>query len=182
MKRGLEVLAVSGVLLLGACRPDSVAPPDAMPTPTPSSASPGRTPKATPAVERRTVTQKRSIGFPTRKVRDPRLPAGTTKVTRRGVVGVLTLTYEVTLTDGRQTGKRLVRRVVTRAPVARVVAVGTRAVRRCDSDYSGCVPIASDVDCAGGGGNGPAYVEGTVRVIGTDVYDLDRDGDGIGCD
>ena len=98
------------------------------------------------------------------------------------MVGVLTLTYEVTLTDGRQTGKRLVRRVVTRAPVARVVAVGTRPVRRCDSNYSGCVPIASDVDCAGGGGNGPAYVEGTVRVIGTDVYDLDRDGDGIGCD
>jgi ketosteroid isomerase-like protein len=44
------------------------------------------------------------------------------------------------------------------------------------------VPIASDVDCAGGGGNGPAYVRGPVRVIGTDIYDLDRDGDGIGCD
>jgi len=24
--------------------------------------------------------------------------------------------------------------------------------------YSGCVPIASDVDCAGGSGNGPAYL------------------------
>jgi resuscitation-promoting factor RpfB len=61
-----------------------------------------------------------------------------------------------------------------------------RARRRCDPNYSGCVPIASDVDCAGGGGNGPAYVSGTVRVIGSDIYDLDRDrdrdGDGIGCD
>jgi len=45
-----------------------------------------------------------------------------------------------------------------------------------------CVPIASDVDCAGGGGNGPAYVQGPVRVVGTDIYDLDRDVDGIGCD
>jgi hypothetical protein len=33
-----------------------------------------------------------------------------------------------------------------------------------------------------GSGNGPAYVYGVVRVIGTDVYDLDRDNDGYGCD
>jgi hypothetical protein len=52
----------------------------------------------------------------------------------------------------------------------------------CDPNYAGaCVPVASDVDCAGGSGNGPAYVQGPVRVVGTDVYDLDRDGDGIGC-
>jgi hypothetical protein len=44
------------------------------------------------------------------------------------------------------------------------------------------VPITSDVDCAGGSGNGPAYVQGPVKVVGTDIYDLDRDGDGIGCD
>jgi hypothetical protein len=44
------------------------------------------------------------------------------------------------------------------------------------------VPIASDVDCAGGSGNGPAYVQGPVRVVGTDVYKLDADGDGIGCE
>ena len=52
---------------------------------------------------------------------------------------------------------------------------------RCDSNYSGCVPIASDVDCAGGSGNGPAYT-GRVRVIGRDIYDLDRDHDGIACE
>nr|WP_141715044.1 excalibur calcium-binding domain-containing protein [Micromonospora rhizosphaerae] len=28
----------------------------------------------------------------------------------------------------------------------------------------------------------PAYVDGPVRVIRTDIYDLDRDGDGIACD
>jgi resuscitation-promoting factor RpfB len=68
------------------------------------------------------------------------------------------------------------------------VAVGTKEAEPqqksgCDPNYSGaCVPVASDVDCAGGSGNGPAYVDGPVRVIGSDIYDLDRDGDGIGCD
>ncbi|MCV7412272.1 hypothetical protein H7K44_22030 [Mycobacterium florentinum] len=53
----------------------------------------------------------------------------------------------------------------------------------CDPNYSGaCVPIASDVDCAGGSGNGPAYVKSPVRVIGKDIYGLDRDGNGIGCE
>ena len=45
-----------------------------------------------------------------------------------------------------------------------------------------CVPVGvEDVDCRGGSGNGPYYV-GRVRVVGPDVYDLDRDGDGIGCE
>lgn len=52
----------------------------------------------------------------------------------------------------------------------------------CDPNYSGCVPIASDVDCAGGGGNGPEYVKGPIRVIGQDIYHLDGDGDGIACE
>ncbi|RBW41850.1 hypothetical protein DS901_13905 [Loktanella sp. D2R18] len=57
------------------------------------------------------------------------------------------------------------------------------SAQECDPNYTGaCVPIASDVDCAGGNGNGPAYVRGPVRVIGRDIYGLDRDGDGIGCD
>ena len=51
-----------------------------------------------------------------------------------------------------------------------------------DPNYSACVPIASDVDCAGGRGNGPAYVRGPVRVLGNDIYDLDRDHDGIACE
>ena len=51
----------------------------------------------------------------------------------------------------------------------------------CDPNYSGCVPIDSDVDCAGGSGNGPSYT-GHVRVIGTDIYDLDGNGDGEACE
>ncbi len=51
----------------------------------------------------------------------------------------------------------------------------------CDPNYTGCVPIASDVDCRGGSGNGPSYT-GPVEVIGVDIYDLDRDNDGQACE
>ena len=52
----------------------------------------------------------------------------------------------------------------------------------CHPSYTGaCVPIVSDVDCAGGSGNGPEYV-GRVNVVGPDEYDLDRDNDGVGCE
>ncbi|GAA3008229.1 hypothetical protein GCM10010483_61560 [Actinokineospora diospyrosa] len=52
----------------------------------------------------------------------------------------------------------------------------------CNPNYSPCVPNASDVDCAGGSGNGPAYVKGPIRIIGSDPYKLDADGDGIACE
>ncbi len=62
------------------------------------------------------------------------------------------------------------------------VPIKQKSSSNCDPNYSGCVPIASDVDCAGGSGNGPAYVRGPVNVIGSDVYDLDRDHDGLACE
>ena len=52
----------------------------------------------------------------------------------------------------------------------------------CNPNYSGCVPNDSDVDCAGGSGNGPSYVSGPVQVLGSDPYGLDSDGDGVGCE
>ncbi len=61
-------------------------------------------------------------------------------------------------------------------------AASSAASPQCDSNYSGCVPVSSDVDCAGGSGDGPAYVNGPVKVIGKDIYRLDRDGDGTACE
>jgi hypothetical protein len=73
------------------------------------------------------------------------------------------------------------RTMTTRAPEPE--AAPKAAPSGCDPNYSGCVPIASDVDCEGGSGNGPAYVRGPVRVIGDDIYDLDRGGEpGVACE
>lgn len=39
------------------------------------------------------------------------------------------------------------------------------------------MPVDTDVDCAGGSGNGPSYVQGPVLVIADDVYGLDNNND-----
>lgn len=191
MRRAIIVLtAVTGLLTLSACGSTVLAHPAATATATATAAvtaapstAPSTTAPATPAAEKRTVTETRPIPFAATRVNDPALAAGITKVRSAGVAGVEALTYEVTFTDGVQTAKRLVSEVTTRTPVTQIIAVGTKTAPQCDPNYSGaCVPIASDVDCAGGSGNGPAYVQGPVRVIGSDIYGLDADGDGIGCE
>jgi hypothetical protein len=63
----------------------------------------------------------------------------------------------------------------------KVIEIARSKSSGCHPSYSPCVPIISDVDCDGGEGNGPAFT-GRVQVIGSDVYGLDRDGDGIGCE
>jgi hypothetical protein len=144
-----------------------------------------------PKVEKKTVVEVQKIPFKKTTVKDSSLKKGRKVVTTRGVNGAKRLTYEVTVTDAVQTGKRLLHEVISTPPIDQVTAIGTAAEPqsepepepKCDPNYSGaCVPIASDVDCAGGSGNGPAYVRGPVRVVGTDIYDLDRDSDGIGCE
>lgn len=64
-----------------------------------------------------------------------------------------------------------------------VEPVPADTTRDCDANYTGaCLdPDASDYDCEGGSGDGPAYT-GQVGVVGEDPYDLDRDGDRIACD
>ena len=82
-----------------------------------------------------------------------------------------------TPTTGATTAPTTVATVATTPPTTPATTGG------CHPSYTGaCVPIASDVDCLGGGGNGPAYVRGPVQVVGSDDYGLDRDGDGIGCE
>ena len=51
----------------------------------------------------------------------------------------------------------------------------------CTPGYSPCIPPGPDVDCAGGSGNGPRYVQGPIQVSGSDPYRLDGNNDGIGC-
>ena len=184
------VLAVSCLLVLSACGSGGVstatatraATVPAAATATPSAAS-STSAQASPVVEKRIITDRRAIPFKTMSVNDSTLSKGTTRVRNTGSRGVEILTYKATFLNGIQTHKELIRKVIVRAPVTRVIAVGIKETQQCDPNYSGaCVPIASDVDCAGGSGNGPAYVQGPVQVVGTDIYGLDRDGDGIGCE
>ena len=132
---------------------------------------------------------------------------GATALVSAGVNGVKMITYRLTMVDGVEVSREVVSEAVSVQPVDEVTAIGSKApapvavpapapapvpapvplVQQggggCDSNYTGaCVPISSDVDCAGGSGNGPAYVQGPVQIIGSDIYDLDRDGDGIACD
>jgi hypothetical protein len=69
-------------------------------------------------------------------------------------------------------------------PTAPPAPPPTTPPRNCHSSYQGeCLKVGiGDYDCAGGSGNGPNYVQGTVRVVGPDEFDLDRDGDGLGCE
>lgn len=116
---------------------------------------------------------------------------GTTQVTTAGSNGEKKVTYNVTLVNGVESSREIIKEDISKAPISEVTSIGTyvkptapeRQASNCDPNYSGaCVPIASDVDCAGGRGNGPAYVRGPVYVIGTDIYGLDGNGDGVGCE
>ncbi|WFE50188.1 G5 domain-containing protein [Micromonospora sp. WMMD1155] len=157
--------------------PDALAP-SATASPSPSDAAPAPVGKVT------TETEQATIRYAEKTVKDSSLAEGKRVVRTKGVNGVRTLTYEVTTTDGVRTARKLVKSTVTKQPVTQVVAVGTKKPQssKCDPNYSGCVPIASDVDCLPKRGDGPAYVSGPIRVIGSDIYDLDRDGDGTACD
>jgi len=192
----LTLVCCGGVAIVGALgggdqtRPTgqdaAVAPvnPAAPAVPTTELPAPSE-PTASPVVETKTVVETQQIPFQVRTVQDSSLAKGTTKVRTQGVPGVKTLTYQVTYVDGVETAKKLISEKVTKQPVTKVVAVGTKPppTQRCDPNYTGaCVPIASDVDCLGGSGNGPAYVRGPVYVVGTDIYDLDADNDGVGCE
>lgn len=67
--------------------------------------------------------------------------------------------------------------VATGVAVVAACQNGCGAPRYVPPRYSG-----PDYDCAGGGGDGPYYVRGPFRLNGPDIYDLDRDGDGIACE
>jgi len=75
-------------------------------------------------------------------------------------------------------------RTPTRTPPRTPTPVIVTPGPSCHPSYSGvCLdPSASDYDCAGGSGNGPLYIEGPFQVVGPDKFDLDGDGDGVGCE
>jgi resuscitation-promoting factor RpfB len=141
------------------------------------------------SIEKKTVAETETVPFKKTTKEDGTLEKGQTVLQTVGVNGEKSLKYEITYTNGVETDKKLIEEKITTAPINQVSLIGTytppsapRPAANCHPSYTGaCVPNVSDVDCAGGNGNGPAYV-GSVTVVGPDVYDLDRDGDGYGCE
>ena len=73
----------------------------------------------------------------------------------------------------------------TKAPTSEPLGPGCHPAYRggTDVETGGCIRIgAGEYDCAGFGGDGPRYVEGPVEVVGSDLFGLDHNGNGIGCE
>ena len=121
MRSRVLAVATAGLILAGvpACA-------TGRPTAAPANPATVRTSSQTPSVTTKTVTETEPVPFGKSTVDDPALDKGTTAVRTAGVDGVRTRTYEVTLTDGAETGRRLVSDTVTTPPVTEVTAVGTR--------------------------------------------------------
>ena len=176
----------------GAAEPAAIASkrvaatPQQTPQTTKSQTAKPQATKPKPTTTQKIVVEFRTIPFKKKTVTDDELPKGEKVVTTQGVNGTRRLTYQLTFVNGVRTSKTLLRQEVAKQPRTQITTIGTKveeSEESCDPNYSGgCVPIASDVDCSGGSGNGPAYVRGPVTVVGTDIYDLDRDNDGQGCE
>lgn len=100
------------------------------------------------------------------------------KTTQTRTTGKNEVVLGQSLSGGTRAKPKSVVRIVV-SNVQRIPDAGTS--RNCTPGYSPCLPPASDYDCRGNGGNGPKYIDRPVRVTGPDRYDLDRDGNGVGC-
>lgn len=95
------------------------------------------------------------------------------------------VTTRLVLTDATGTAERRTTVTMPGPPAADVepAPAPSSPPSSCDPNYAGaCLdPSASDYDCAGGDGDGPRFT-GYVRVVGTDRFRLDGDGDGVACE
>jgi hypothetical protein len=171
----------------------SVAQPAAATSSPRPSAERTSSPTPTPTVVTTEVSVVTAVPFAKSTVEDGGIPLGESRVTTSGVDGESVAVFRVTTSGGVEVQRVLLRESQTRAPVTEVTSVGTYVAPPppaadaaqsdgCDPNYAdACVPIDSDVDCAGGKGNGPSYFDGVARVVGSDIYGLDGDEDGFAC-
>lgn len=78
-----------------------------------------------PVVDYKEVQETESIAYETVYQDDSTLAKGTTKVATEGIEGIKTKTYRVQYTDSIETSRELISEEVTRAPVNKVISVGT---------------------------------------------------------
>lgn len=78
----------------------------------------------------RTITVEQEIAFPEQTIKDYNLAPGTAEVRQLGEIGSKTLTYNVLYQGGQEISRTLVSETITKAPVARIVAVGASQIER----------------------------------------------------
>lgn len=128
---GGAALLLAGIAVVGAFLQQPATPSPAGHTTTLNVQSSGQvkgdatTAPNKPALAMQTVTETQPIPFTTTNQDDPNLPPGQSEILIQGVNGVETLTYAVTATNGQQTSKALLSKVVTTPPINQVVGVGT---------------------------------------------------------
>lgn len=199
-RRWYVVLAALLVLLGVVALSEDDAPTDsdqATPAPTtsfslPTVATTVATTSTAPSTTIEKVTVPRVVGIPLARAKDNLADRGlTAKVTYKSTARFPAGTV---ISQSRKAGAGVlpdttVSLVVAKAPpppppTAPPEPPPTAPPDNCHGSYQGeCLEVGiGDYDCAGGSGNGPNYVQGTVRVVGPDEFDLDRDGDGLGCE
>lgn len=106
------------------------------------------------------VTRTEAIKFETKTTKDATLTKGTTKVVKAGVAGEKTIVEKVVKHDGVEVERTEVRGEVTKAPVTKEVAVGTKVVPAADT--GGDSSDGGSSDDSGGGTTSPAVPAGSV--------------------
>lgn len=74
----------------------------------------------------KTVTKEEPIPFETRTIQDADRDAGYKKVQTHGVKGKKTVTYQITLKNGKPVARKQIQSVITKQPQEEVVIVGTK--------------------------------------------------------
>lgn len=87
-------------------------------------------------VDSKTVKATEAIGFGTVKKTDSSLFKGQSKTLKAGREGARVVTYRLVTVDGKAESKKALQSVVTEKPVARVVAIGTKAKPVADTGSS----------------------------------------------
>jgi resuscitation-promoting factor RpfB len=71
-------------------------------------------------------TIEEQIAMPTETQSDPNLAYGTIAMRQQGAPGKKLVTYQIELKNGQEVGRKIIQEVVSQAPVAQIVAKGTR--------------------------------------------------------
>ncbi len=77
-------------------------------------------------IDREQVEETESIAFGTDETTNSSMFNDEEKVTRAGEAGERVKVYEIVLTDGKETSRKLVREKVTREPVSQKITIGTK--------------------------------------------------------